>query len=91
MVQYEIFTVESDGTTKNAAIDTLFGYPNAETKTDRYRVLIKKYNANLWAGIVNTNLTDACSQMSPADRAQYYNDSDLKNDQYLIDNGWFAP
>lgn len=88
MVQYEIFTVEADGIAKNSAIDTLFGYPNPATKTDRYRILIKKYDANLWAGIVNTKLTDACSSMTPAERAVYYDDSDLKNDQYLINNGW---
>ena len=91
MTQYEIFTVEADGITKNDSIDSLFGYPNVGTKTDRYRILIKKYDEDLWAGIVNTNLTDACSEMTPAERAVYYDDSDLKNDQYLIDNNWFPP
>ena len=96
MVQYEIFTIEINGIAKNDAIDSLFEYPNPATETDRYRgtsddPLIKKYDANLWAGIVNTHLTDACASMTPAERAIYYNDSDLKNDQYLIDNGWYAP
>lgn len=91
MTQYEIFTLEADGITKNGNIDTLFGYPNATTKTDQYRILIKKYDENLWAGVVDTTLTDACSAMTPTDRANYYDDSDLKNDQYLIVNNWFPP
>ena len=89
MIQYEIFTVEADGIDKNDAINTLFGYPNVATKTDKYRDLIKKYNETLWAGVINSALTDICSQMTPTDRANYYDDSDLKNDQYLTDNNWF--
>ena len=87
--QYEIFTVEADGDTKDTAINTLLGYPDPSIKTDRYRILIKHYTQNLWAGVVNDQLTNACSSMTPAQRAVYYNDSDLKTYQYLVDNSWF--
>lgn len=89
MKQWEIFTVEADAITKSDAIDGLFGYPNSDA--EYYRILIKKYDENLWAGIVDTALIDACSAMTPAERAVYYDDSDLKDGQYLNDNNWYAP
>ncbi len=96
MIQYEIFTLEADGLSKNENIDTLFGYPSAVRKTDRYRgtddePLIKKYDEDLWAAIVDTKLTDACSGMTPSERGNYYGDQDLKNETYLRDNNWYPP
>ena len=89
MKQWEIFTVEDDANTKSDAINVLFGYPDSDTEC--YRVLIKKYDENLWGGIVDTALVDACSAMTPAQRAVYYDDSDLKDGQYLNDNNWYPP
>ena len=87
--KYEIFTVQTDGGSKNTAIDTLLSYPNSSTKTDRYRVLVKHKDQSLWAGVVNDELTNACSEMTAAQRGAYYDDSDLKTPTYLNDNNWF--
>ena len=89
--QYEIFSTETAGNTKTSAINTLFGYPNSVTKTDNYRKLIKKYNVSSWAGPVDQRLIDACAEMTPGARLLYYDYSDLKSEQYLIDNNWYAP
>lgn len=89
MEKFEIFTVEQDGLTKNSSINTLLGYPDEETKTERYRELIKKYNQSEWAGVVDDDLVNACASMTPSERAVYYDDSDLKTYQWLIDNNWF--
>jgi len=91
MNQYEIFTTEGALNTKSTAIDILLGYPNAATKTDRYRDVLKHDILSSWAGVVDQNLVDACASMTPTDRLQYYDDTDLKDRQYLIDNGWFPP
>ena len=87
---YEIFRAEEEGLTKNAAIDTLFGYPNLKTKTERYRILIKHPDENLWAGIIDDDLINACSKMTTEQQVVYYDNSDLKDHQYLQDNDWFS-
>ena len=91
MNQYEIFTTESDLNNKSTAIDVLLGYPNVTTETERYRIGFKHHTENLWVGVVDKMLVNACSSMTPTDRLIYYDDSDLKDSQYLIDNGWFPP
>ena len=88
---FEIFTTESALNTKSTAIDTLFGYPNAETKTTMYRCGIEKYEGTDWAGCVDDVLVAACSEMTAEQRAVYYDDSDLKSYQWLVDNDWFEP
>lgn len=89
--QYEIFGTEEAGNTKTSAIDTLLGYPNSPTKTDNYRGLIKKYNVSSWVGDVDQRLINACASMTPSDRLLHYQDSDLKDYQWMVDNGWFPP
>jgi len=84
----EIFVLEADGLAKNTSINTLLGYPNLETKTMRYRNLIKHKDQALWAGAINDELINACEGMGASEKANYYNDSDLKDYQYLLDNNW---
>ena len=74
----------TDGFDKSNAINTLLGY--TDPNTEYYRILIKKFDENLWAGIVDTVLIHACAAMTPTQRAVYYDDSDLKDGQYLNDN-----
>lgn len=89
MLKYEIFTDLIVLNTKTAWIDLLYGYPNVETKTTTYRNAIKHKDEDLWAGAVDEKLINACSGMSAEDRLQYYDDSDLKDNQYFLDNNWF--
>jgi len=89
--KFEIFEIESELITKSTAIDMLFVYPNAETKTERYREAIKKYDADEWAATVGSDLEEACSDMSESQRLEYYDPSDLKSRQWLVDNEWFSP
>ncbi len=88
---YEIFTAEADGDTKNGVIDTTFGLPNTSIKTTFFRKLFKHKDQDLWAGLVDDEVTNACSSMTPEDRALNYDDSDLKTYQNLVDDGWFEP
>jgi hypothetical protein len=90
MDQFEIFTVEAEGDIKSAAIDELLGYPNVNTQTDTYRCLLKHVSQDLWAGVVDDVLVEACGSMSDVERAQYYNDSDLKDSDYLEQNNWYG-
>lgn len=94
-VLYEIFAIKSEGETKNDAIDNLLGYPKPKYLTYDYRKddegYFKHYTEELWAGIVEDELTDACDGMTHEQKLPYYNDSDLKDGQYLIDNGWYPP
>lgn len=90
-IEFEIFDIENDGNVKTNNINTLLGYPNVTTGTTSYRTLIKKYNADQWAGAVTDELVNACSDMSYEEKLQYYDDSDLKSMQWLNDNDWFEP
>ena len=89
--QFEIFSTQSALTTKNTAINTLLGYPNEETDTERYRDNGKWEHptSGLWAGIVGDALVGACSKMTHEERLPYYDDSDLKSYEWMKDNGWF--
>ncbi len=91
MTLFEIFNSLEAIETKDANIDTLYGYPNPETKTITYRDDIKHPTEELWAGVVDDGLVERCSGMTPEERANYYDPSDLKTYQYLEDNGWFPP
>lgn len=93
MIGYEIFNNNTELEIKNHAIDQLLGYPDIETETYRYRPYdkIQKYEGTQWAGIVDNNLINACAEMTPEERLQYYDDSDLKSPQWLKDNNWFPP
>jgi hypothetical protein len=88
--KFEISLIQSDLINKCANIDVLFGYPNLETKTECYREIIKKYDSEEWAGVVGSDLENACSEMSESERLEYYDPSDLKSRQWLVDNGWFS-
>lgn len=88
-VLFEIFTDYSLLEQKNANINKLLGYPNFVTDTYEYRKSRKKYNANVWAAIVGEELVNACKNMTPAERSNYYDEENLKDFEYLIDNGWF--
>ena len=88
MIQYEIFTDLAALDIKTTKINLLFDYPNLDTKTTTYRAPIKHKNQDLWAAAVCQKLTIACFGMTSEERALYYDDSDLKDYQFLIDNGW---
>ena len=91
MVEYEIFTTIEAANAKNTAIDTvLYNYPNTQKATTAYRDLIKKYDENLWAGMVGDDLKNACSTMPPAEKIDYFDEPNLVPFQELIDGGWFA-
>jgi len=89
--KFEIFSTEVDLNTKSSAIDVLLGYPNTPNKTTMYRCGLEKYQSTDWVGCVDDNLVDACASMTPAQRLQYYDDSDLKTPQWLVDNNWYPP
>ncbi len=88
---FEIFSTEIEMKTKDSSINTLLGYPKNKDKMDVYRVGFQKYQGTDWAACVDDELINACSGMTPEQRAQYYDDSDLKSYQWLIDNNWYAP
>ena len=88
---FQIFITESELDTKTANINVLLGYPDPETHTTTYREGFQKYEGTEWAGTVKDDLVEACSGMTPAERLEYYDDSDLKTYQWLSDNDWFPP
>ena len=89
---YEIFMTIEAADAKNVAIDTaLYSYPNTQKAADAYRNLIKKYDENLWAGMVGDDLQGACSTMPPSEKIAYFDEPNLVPFQHLIDNNWFAP
>ncbi len=88
---FEIFTTQSALDTKTSAINTLLNYPDVPSKTDTYREGFQKYQGTDWAGVVDDKLVTACASMTPSERAQYYDDSDLKTYQWLVDNNWYDP
>ena len=88
---YEIFLTESAMDTKTASINTLLNYPDPLCKTETYRKGLLKYQGSDWAAAVDDKLVAACASMTPAERAVYYDDSDLKAYQWLVDNNWFPP
>lgn len=90
-LMYEIFETEKEGDTKTDNINTLLGYPRTKTDTDTYRVLLKKYEADEWAGVVTNELVNACEGMSYDKKLQYYDEKNLKSIQWLIDDKWFKP
>lgn len=89
MKNYEISQSESNLITKNKLINTLLGYPNTKTKTERYRKIIKHKDQDLWAGVVEESLVRACESMTPEERFLYYNEAKFQTYQYLKDNDWF--
>ena len=96
MKLFEIFETEEALQAKNILIDKLFGYPKGkgtEHYTERYRDYdrLEKYEGTLWAAIVDSDLIDACKNMAEELRIQYYDDSDLKTNEWLIENGWYPP
>ena len=88
---FEIFVDQTSLDIKTSLIDGLLSYPDVPVKTDLYRVGMQKYEGTEWSGTVDQNLVDACAGMTPEQRAIYYDDSDLKSYQWLVDNDWFAP
>lgn len=88
-VMFEIFETKSAGDTKTESINTLLGYPSEGAQT--YRELMKKYEADEWAGVVTSELTSACEKMTYEEKLPYYDENNLKSFQWLKDNEWFVP
>lgn len=88
-VYFEIFDNLESINTHDSSINNLFGYPNAETKTVTYRKPYKHPVEDLWRGTIKDDLVEACGNMTPEERANYYDPSELVTYQYLLDNGWF--
>lgn len=88
-IHYEIFQNKAALLSKNNAINNLLGYPNLETKTENYRRddRYEHPTSGEWAGAVTDELISA---MTPQEKLSYYDDSDLKTWEWLIENGWFS-
>jgi hypothetical protein len=89
MNKYEIFTSLEDIEIKDNAINQLLGYPNPETHTTQYRLPFKHDTEDLWAGVVDDELVNACSTMTEEERGQYYDADNLVDRAYLEANHWF--
>jgi hypothetical protein len=87
-VLWQIFDTLAEIEEKNNNINVLFGYPNPETKTERYRESIKHPTLDLWRGCVEDNLIEKCASMTAEEKLNYYDSSDLKDQQWLEENGW---
>lgn len=90
-IAYEIFEDEEAANQKTKNINVLLGYPNLKTGTLTYRDLLKKYEADSWAGCVTNELVNACAEMSYEEKLPYYDESNLESFQWLKDNEWFKP
>ena len=89
---FEIFEDQKDLKVKNALINALFGYPNGKgTLMYREDDRRKKFEGTQYAGIVDSSLIEACKDMTPEMRLNYYDDSDLKTPEWLTENNWYAP
>lgn len=89
--EFEIFLTQELMDTKTVAIDGLLKYPNVAVKTTAYRAGMKKYQGTDWAATIDHKLVEECEGMTPEERLVYYDDSDLKSYQWLVDNNWFEP
>jgi len=87
---YEIFIMQEDMIEKNNAINTLLGYPKNGTENYRPNNRFEHPITHKFAGGINSELTNACSKMTSEEKATYYDDSDLKSWEWLIENGWFT-
>lgn len=98
-MMFEIYTDLSKEQLMETDIDVLFQYPKGSISgkgkslpnilTERYRRPFKHPTKDLWAAPVDDVLVDKCKDMTEAERDKYYLTVDLKDFQYLVDNGWF--
>ena len=88
-IYFQIFLTQAEMDEKTDNINVLLGYPNAQTKTETYRDGDQKYEGTSWAAAVNNDLIEACAAMTSQQRADYYDDSDLKTPQWLENNNWW--
>lgn len=92
---FQIFSNATEMDKTNKSINELLGYLNPEK--NRYRPdsnmegITKHYEKDLWAAVVSDELTEACTKMAPAEKLKYYDDSDLKTYQWLVENNWYKP
>lgn len=85
---YQIFPDALTADIPNTAIDELLGFPNG---AQRYRENIIHPVDFRSADAVTDYLINACVNMDPLERYQYYDSANLFDFQYLIDEGWFPP
>ena len=88
MTYYEIFPSLADAEAKTENINRLLEYPNG-AETYRENFPHPGPEDNRACGIVDQLLIDACTEMTPAERLNYYNSANLHTLSYIYEQGWF--